>query len=143
MKFSVHSSLMGLQNGTMNVPCYEAMPLVCGLITSRSLKTNQHDSIPWKIDDNDYSYRHHIVPQQPPISVAFMTTTDAVLLAIGYRKHPVLIWNALELRLLGQCTVDANNGIDDMVFNPNPDIIALVVSCNDGRLCLFDYKRWL
>ncbi|KAF3077055.1 hypothetical protein CFAM422_000399 [Trichoderma lentiforme] len=70
---------------------------------------------------------------------AFLNASDTILLAVGYRKHPVLIWNTLEEQVLGQCIVDANNGIDDMVFNPNPDIIALIVSCNDGRLCVFDY----
>lgn len=61
------------------------------------------------------------------------------MLAVGYRKHPVLIWNVLEQQELGQCIVDANNGIDCMVFNPNSDIIALIVSFNDGRLCVFNY----
>jgi WD40 repeat protein len=45
----------------------------------------------------------------------------------------------LEQQGLGHCVVDANNGIDCMVFNPNPDIVALVISLNDGRLCVFDY----
>ncbi|KAH6611490.1 hypothetical protein Trco_001510 [Trichoderma cornu-damae] len=100
---------------------------------------NNNNSVPEQIDD-DHSHTHSIVSQQAPICAAFLITTDVVLLAVGYRKHPVLIWDTLEQQALGQCIVDANNGIDDMVFNPNPDIIALVVSCNDGRLCLFDYS---
>lgn len=45
----------------------------------------------------------------------------------------------LEQQGLGHCVVDANNGIDCMVFNPNPDIVALIVSLSDGRLCVFNY----
>ncbi|KAL7791473.1 hypothetical protein V8C37DRAFT_402997 [Trichoderma ceciliae] len=110
-----------------------------GGLTRWSLERIQNDSTPGQIDD-DYSHTQFIIPQQAPSCVAFLITTDVILLAVGYRKHPVLIWNTLEQQVLGQCIVDANNGIDDMVFNPNPDIIALVVSCNDGRLCLFDYS---
>ena len=77
------------------------------------------------------------------MNVAFITTPNDVLLAIGYRNRPVLIWNALELRLKGQCIVDANNGIDALAFNPNPEITALVVSYNDGRLCLFNYTTMI
>ncbi|KAJ5266702.1 hypothetical protein N7478_009510 [Penicillium angulare] len=97
----------------------------------------------WKIDEDDYNYTNFTIPKQPPMVVAFLTTTDDVLLAIGYRNHPVLIWNASDSVLQGQCTVKANNGIDGMVFNPNPEITVLVVSFNDGRLCLFDYTKML
>ncbi|PTB42433.1 hypothetical protein M441DRAFT_191126 [Trichoderma asperellum CBS 433.97] len=76
---------------------------------------------------------------QSGICVAFLVTTEVTLLAVGFRMYPVLIWGIDEQQILGQCVIDANNGIDCMVFNPNPDIIALVVSCNDGRLCIFDY----
>ncbi|KKP01908.1 hypothetical protein THAR02_05984 [Trichoderma harzianum] len=109
-----------------------------GSLTRWSLETFQSGFIPENLED-DYSHTQYIVPQQPPTCVAFLVTSDAILLAVGYRKHPILIWNTLEQQVLGQCIVDANNGIDDMVFNPNPDIIALIVSCNDGRLCIFDY----
>jgi WD40 repeat protein len=102
------------------------------------LERYQDGSTPGEVDD-EYSYTQSIITQQAPTCVAFLITADVVLLAVGYRKHPVLIWNTLEQQALGQCVIDANNGIDCMVFNPNPDIIALVVSCNDGRLCLFDY----
>ncbi|KAL6834900.1 hypothetical protein V8C40DRAFT_233072 [Trichoderma camerunense] len=109
-----------------------------GSLTRWSLERFQSGSIPENLED-DYSHTQYIVPQQSPTCVAFLVTSDAILLAVGYRKHPVLIWNTLEQQVLGHCIVDANNGIDDMVFNPNPDIIALIVSCNDGRLCIFDY----
>lgn len=109
------------------------------LIILRSLERFQNGSSVLDNLEDDYSHTQYIVPQQSPSCVAFLITSDAILLAVGYRKHPVLIWNTLEQQVLGQCVVDANNGIDDMVFNPNPDIIALIVSCNDGRLCIFDY----
>ena len=68
-----------------------------------------------------------------------MTATDEVLLAVGYRIHRIHIWNVLDLQLLGTCSLEGINGIDDMTFNPNPEIPVLVVSYNDGRLCLFNY----
>ncbi|KAL7945337.1 hypothetical protein V8C42DRAFT_54964 [Trichoderma barbatum] len=109
-----------------------------GTLTRWSLESLQNDSEPGNVEEY-YSHTQYIAPQQSPTCVSFLITSDTVLLAVGYRKYPVLIWNTMEQQVLGQCIVDANNGIDDMVFNPNPDIIALVVSCNDGRLCLFDY----
>lgn len=82
-----------------------------------------------------------VIPLQPPSRVAFLTTsTDDILLAVGYRAHPILVWDALGLDLLGLCDSGTeNNGINSMVFNPNPDIPVLVVSYQDGKLCLFDY----
>lgn len=104
----------------------------------RNLEAYQGDS---NSDQNDdfYSNTHFIITQQAATCAAVLTTTDSVLLAVGYRKHPVLIWNVLEQQELGHCVVDSNNGIDCMVFNSNPDIIALIVSFNDGRLCVFNY----
>lgn len=61
------------------------------------------------------------------------------LLAVGYRNHPVLIWDPMELQLLGKCETISTNGVDDMVFNPNYEIPALVVSYADGSLSVFDY----
>lgn len=104
----------------------------------RSLETQQDDSNSDQITDI-YSNTQSIITQQAATCAAFLTTADTVLLAVGYRKHPVLVWNVLEQQGLGHCVVDANNGIDCMVFNPNPDIIALIVSLNDGRLCVFNY----
>ena len=84
-----------------------------------------------------------MIPSQPPSRVAFLTTSNddvPMLMAVGYRAHPVLVWNALDLRIMGICEPGIeNNGIDAMVFNPNPDIPALVVSYQDGSLCVFDY----
>ena len=45
----------------------------------------------------------------------------------------------MELQLLGKCESISTNGVDDMVFNPNYEIPALVVSYTDGRLNVFDY----
>lgn len=109
---------------------------------NRNLDTGQHESISWRGGDGgDYSYSHVAIPDQAPSKAAFLAGTDDVLLAIGYRSYPVIIWNVLELEPLGQCDSGANNGIDDMAFNPNPEIVALVVSYNDGRLCVFDYTN--
>ncbi|KAK3681030.1 hypothetical protein B0T22DRAFT_523836 [Podospora appendiculata] len=117
-----------------------------------SLETEEYDSVSWNDVDpatqNEpcSSPRSSIIPSQPPSRVAFLTTADDVLLlAVGYRAHPVLLWNALDLQLLGVCAANVdnngidNNGIDAMVFNPNPDIPVLVVSYVDGSLCVFDY----
>jgi len=84
-----------------------------------------------------------MIPSQPPSRVAFLTTTNdevPIIMAVGYRAHPVMVWNALDLRIMGVCDPGIeNNGIDAMVFNPNPDIPALVVSYQDGSLCIFSY----
>ena len=60
-------------------------------------------------------------------------------MAVGYRSHPVLVWDAMELQLLGECETVNTNGVNDMVFNPNDEIPALVVSYADGCLSVFDY----
>jgi WD40 repeat protein len=103
----------------------------------RSLETGEDDSISWK--DSDHNIYLQDIPDQPPSRAAFLAITDDILLAVGYRNHPVLIWSVYDQRLLGMCESDVNNGIDDIAFNPNPDIVALVVSYNDGNLCVFDY----
>lgn len=81
-----------------------------------------------------------MIPSQPPSKVALLDAGDGVIMAVGYRAHPILLWNALELEMLGFCEHKGeNNGIDCMAFNPNPDIPVLVVSYQDGCLCVFDY----
>lgn len=81
------------------------------------------------------------VPDQPPSRATFSTTTEGcdLLLAVGYRNHPVYIWSPLELELLGECEMRVVNGVEDMVFNPNPEIIALVVAYTDGSICIYNY----
>ncbi|TFB04337.1 hypothetical protein CCMA1212_004145 [Trichoderma ghanense] len=104
-----------------------------------NLATFQADSISGQtqVISSDTQYA---VSQQSPTCVAFLVTQEATLLAFGSRMHPVLILNLRKQQQLGECIINSNNGIDDMVFDPNPDIALLVVACNDGRMCLFDYK---
>ncbi|KAK3312544.1 hypothetical protein B0H66DRAFT_644720 [Apodospora peruviana] len=137
-----------LQSPALGVSFLGADEILCAFQSSQLSKwildTEEHDSVSWKEaveeDDQYQTFVHGVIPSQPPSRTAFLTTTDSVLLAVGYRSHPVLIWNALELELLGICdpSVD-NNGINCMVFNPNLDIPVLVVSYQDGSLCIFDY----
>ncbi|KAI0181154.1 WD40-repeat-containing domain protein [Hypoxylon sp. FL1284] len=110
-----------------------------GELTKWRLDSGEHETISWRdICDKDITGTLD-VPQQPPSSAAIFTAGEMVLFAAGYRNRPIFVWNALELELLGQCEAYGNNGIDDMAFNPNPEITALAVSYSDGRLCLFDY----
>ncbi|KAI0135872.1 hypothetical protein F4814DRAFT_39480 [Daldinia grandis] len=110
-----------------------------GELTKWSLDTGEQETISWRgLHDEDIIGTIEI-PDQPPSRAAFSTAGETVLLAVGYRNCPILIWNAFELHLLGQCIADGTNGIDDMTFNPNPEISTLVVSYSDGRLFLFDY----
>ncbi|KAK3934282.1 hypothetical protein QBC46DRAFT_368322 [Diplogelasinospora grovesii] len=111
-------------------------------LTKWDLGTGERETISWKdvaIDDYDYPFLEDAIPCQMPIKATFTAVKNDILLAVAYRNHPVLIWNALELEYMGECTADANNGVDDMVFNPNPKFTALLVSYSDGRLCVFNY----
>ncbi|KAI1418335.1 WD40-repeat-containing domain protein [Hypoxylon sp. FL1857] len=114
-----------------------------GELTKWRLDSGEHETISWRgMHDKDITGPLEI-PEQPPSRAAFCAAGETVLLAVGYRNYPIFIWNALGLQLLGQCATDENNGIDDMTFNPNPEIAALVVSYSDGRLCLFDYTTMM
>ncbi|TRX97656.1 hypothetical protein FHL15_001411 [Xylaria flabelliformis] len=84
----------------------------------------------------DGSENNSEIPDQPPNKAAF--APDSGLLAVGYRKHPILIFDVGSGALLGFCGSVKSNGIDAMAFNPNPDISALVVSNADGDLLVFD-----
>jgi WD40 repeat protein len=79
------------------------------------------------------------IPGQPPNKAAFFVAGEDIFLAVGYRNHPILLWDAVNLHFIGQCNSVAIGRINDMVFNPNPEIVALVVSYGDGSLCIFDY----
>jgi WD40 repeat protein len=110
----------------------------------RNLETEESQSISWKeiagYEGPPGPLGPAIVPPDPPTRASFLTTPDGVLLAVGYRIHPVLIWNALDLQLLGACKPNVtNNGIHAMVFSPNPEVPALLVSLHHGSLCVFDY----
>ncbi|KAK0619028.1 hypothetical protein B0T14DRAFT_495874 [Immersiella caudata] len=117
--------------------------------THWSLATEEQTTLSWKVSDDiaddypDPSPQHGIIPSQPPGRVAFLTTNNddvPMIMAVGYRSHPILVWNALDLQIIGICDPGIeNNGIDAIVFNPNPGIPALVVSYQDGNLCVFDY----
>ncbi|KAI1500933.1 hypothetical protein F5X99DRAFT_418859 [Biscogniauxia marginata] len=65
-------------------------------------------------------------------------SSDLGVFAVGYRNHPILIFDSETAAFLGQCTSIKSNGIDAMAFNPNPDLSALVVSNVDGELLMFD-----
>ncbi|KAH9907305.1 WD40-repeat-containing domain protein [Xylariomycetidae sp. FL2044] len=65
-------------------------------------------------------------------------SADLGLFAVCYRAHPVLIYDTNNATFLGQCDMTALNGIDAMVFHPDPDISALIVSRQDGDLVIFD-----
>ncbi|KAH6621487.1 hypothetical protein B0J18DRAFT_227999 [Chaetomium sp. MPI-SDFR-AT-0129] len=113
-------------------------------LTKWDLATGEHQSISWKDGESEgYPPAQSIVPKHPPSHAAFLAMSpDEVLLAVGYRAHPMLIWNALELQLLGTCEPDiTNNGLNGIVFGPNPEVPALVVSYQEGSLCVFDYMN--
>ncbi|KAI1759681.1 hypothetical protein GGR53DRAFT_130182 [Hypoxylon sp. FL1150] len=114
-----------------------------GELTKWNLDSGEHETACWRDVHDENKYGASVIPEHPPSCAAFSTTGSMAMLAVGYRKHPIFIWNALELQLLGQCDAVENNGLDDMTFNPNPEITALIVSYNDGRLCLFDYTTTL
>ncbi|KAI1209723.1 WD40-repeat-containing domain protein [Annulohypoxylon truncatum] len=110
-----------------------------GELIKWNLDSGEYETISWR-DSHDKDITGTLeIPEQPPSRAAFFTAGETVLLAVGYRNYPIFIWNALELQPLGQCEADENNGIDDMTFNPNPEIAALAVSYSDGRLCIFNY----
>ncbi|KAK4175485.1 hypothetical protein QBC36DRAFT_23661 [Triangularia setosa] len=113
------------------------------ILTKWNLQTQENDSIYWKDvgTHSDYNpFLQTVVPTQAPSRAAFLVTPDDVLVAIGYRSHPILIMSILEFRLVGICdTTFDNNGVNDLLFNPNPEFPALVASFQDGSLCVFDY----
>ncbi|KAI0870237.1 hypothetical protein GGS24DRAFT_493150 [Hypoxylon argillaceum] len=84
----------------------------------------------------DGSENNSEVPDQPPNKAAI--APELGLLAVGYRSHPILIFDTGSGALLGFCSSVKSNGIDAMTFNPNTDISALVVSNTDGDLLVFD-----
>ncbi|KAK3394402.1 hypothetical protein B0H63DRAFT_388006, partial [Podospora didyma] len=133
-----------LQSPPLAVSFYGANELLCASRSSELIKwtldKGEHESISWKEDHYSYFSLHGITPTQPPSRVALLATAEDMIIAVGYRGLPVLIWNALESHVLGTCGADIeDNGIDAMVFNPNPETPLLVVSYQSGRLCVFDY----
>lgn len=84
----------------------------------------------------DGSENNSEVPDYPSSKTAF--ASELGLLAVGYRSHPILIFDTWSGVLLGFCGSLESNGIDAMAFNPNTDISALVVSSTHGDLLVFD-----
>jgi hypothetical protein len=82
---------------------------------------------------------------QPPSRVVFssFSTEDKILMAVGYRSHPVSVWSSLDVQKLGECENVNTNGVLDMTFNPNPEINALVMSYANGELCVYNYLTML
>ncbi|KAI1739372.1 hypothetical protein F4680DRAFT_449117 [Xylaria scruposa] len=100
------------------------------IITSNA-DTGEILTVSWDGNENNSE-----IPDQTPNKAAF--APDLGLLAIGYRSHPILIFDTGSGALLGLCSSVKSNGIDAMAFNPNPDISALVVSNANGDLLVFD-----
>ncbi|KAK4153160.1 hypothetical protein C8A00DRAFT_43887 [Chaetomidium leptoderma] len=122
-------------------------------LTKWCLKTGEYKSIPW-VDTRTKTYTYKgnqnhtqtsinqtTVPLSPPNRAVFLRTADRFLLALGYETEPILLWDALEVQLIGTLGHDEvpNNGIRCMAFSPNPEIPVLLVSYQSGDLCVFDY----
>ncbi|KAI1128895.1 hypothetical protein F5Y10DRAFT_164427 [Nemania abortiva] len=100
------------------------------IITS-NVDTGEVLTLSWDGSENNSE-----IPDQLPNKAVF--APELGLLAVGYRSHPILIFDSGSGALLGICSAVKSNGIDAMAFNPNPDISALVVSNTDGDLLVFD-----
>ncbi|VUC29166.1 unnamed protein product [Clonostachys rosea] len=105
-----------------------------------NLETGEYEANSWP----DFSYSSQDmpdVPEQCPSHAVFSTVANGqdLLLAVAYRSYPVQIWDPVELQPLGQCGKDRINGVNDIVFNPNPEIAAFVISYSHGPLSVFDY----
>jgi WD40 repeat protein len=94
------------------------------------------------LDGGHFDLLGETAPDQSPSKARFSDPLPDydVLLAIGYRDHPVLVLDPLEMQLLSVCEMTGASDIDDLVFNNNADIPALAVSYADGRLCIFNYE---
>ncbi|KAK0652530.1 hypothetical protein B0T16DRAFT_406350 [Cercophora newfieldiana] len=150
--FMTHS--FPLKSTPLAMSFLEKDELLCASQSSETthwnLTTEEQNTLSWRVNDDiaesgylDSSHFHDVVPAQSPGRVAFLTTNNddiPMLMAVGYRSHPIRVWNALDLRIMGICDAGIeNNGVDAMIFNPNPEIPALVVSYQEGNLCVFDY----
>lgn len=119
--------------------------LTADLPYRRKLQTQEFDTICWNHPDNrsDYipnSFPHTIIPTQAPSQAPFLVTPDEVFVAVGYRSHPVLILSIFEFRLVGICATKFDSkGVNDLIFNPDPEFRTLVAAFEGGSLCVFDY----
>ncbi|KAH6678875.1 NACHT and WD domain-containing protein, partial [Plectosphaerella plurivora] len=109
-------------------------------VTKWDLDTENHMTESW-LGLDEYELSGNTIPDQSPTNAAFSGPLQDhdVLLAVAYRSYPVLVWDPMEMQLLGKCEAPGTNGVDDMLFNPNPDIPALVVSYSNGSLNVFNY----
>ncbi|KAI5921326.1 hypothetical protein F4810DRAFT_344137 [Camillea tinctor] len=138
-----HISIWHLKSGTSIYTCSLESPLLAlHFINTESLahldkynnlfihntKTCTATIIPW---DSAAS-----LPEMPPSKAAL--SSDLGIFAVGYRGHPILMFDLETAAYLGQCVSTKSNGIDAMTFNPNPSLSALVVSNVDGELLMFD-----
>ncbi|KAI8628819.1 hypothetical protein F5Y19DRAFT_98111 [Xylariaceae sp. FL1651] len=102
-----------------------------GQLISRNIITDDISTVPWRPEANSLG-----LPEQQPSKAVI--SSELGIFAIGYRSHPVHIFD-LETGLhLGQCRSAKSNGVDVMVFNSNPDAPALIVSSLDGDMLVFD-----
>lgn len=101
----------------------------------------ESETLSW-LDDEIYDFASYDEPLQLPIRAAFCTIDNGqdMLLAIAYRSHPVAIWTPLSMQMIGQLEATGINGVNDMVFNPNPETPALVISYAHGDLCLYNFE---
>jgi len=114
--------------------------MLTALLICRDIMTGDTDSVSWLEGHHAADREQGTIPTQAPSCAAFLVRDDRVLLAVGYRSHPIFVWDALELELIGICQPSFyNNGINDLVFSPDPEIPVLLVSFQDGSLCVFDY----
>ncbi|TLD25173.1 hypothetical protein PspLS_05923 [Pyricularia sp. CBS 133598] len=102
------------------------------------LETKDQQSLSWKARGATGGFSQQI-PSQPPVCAAFLKVDTEVLLAVGYRTHPVYVLNALQSEVLGNLVVPSNTGLVGMVFNQNPEIPALLVNSSSGSLHIFNY----
>lgn len=131
---------MNSQNGTSRA-LRSGTYLLTDTLDHRDFHTGEHETVSWlELDDHGPSITS--IPDSSPCRIAFSGPLLGYesLLAVGYRSHPVLIWDTMELQLLGTCETVSTNGVSAMVFNPNDEIPALVVSYADGSLRVFDYR---
>ncbi|KAI9172632.1 Vegetative incompatibility protein [Paramyrothecium foliicola] len=105
-----------------------------------NLETGALESISWlmtKVDENGGP----VGSPQPPSRVAFsaLTPENDLLMAVGYRSHPISLSLPLELHQLGELGPCRANGVLEMAFHPNSDIPAVIVSYAQGDLCAYNY----
>ncbi|KEY65518.1 hypothetical protein S7711_08753 [Stachybotrys chartarum IBT 7711] len=140
---SILSSVLPLQPLAVTFLGTEELLLVSGAsqltkCIRRSLETGSSETFPL-YDDNGLLPRYlKEIPMHATFSPA--SVGQDIRLSVGYRIFPTAIWSPLELNFLGSCgTGQHGNGVIDTLFNPNPEIQALVVSYGSGNLCLYDY----